>query len=128
MTLLARLFFAGGATAVYPSTFADVELDAARYAPGGRGDPIRIRTELDRVIRSARDLTLNSAHPQGGNAMSDDRGYGVVNSRFQVHDRAGLYVCDASVFPTTIGINPQLTIMALADYAWHHAIGPDLGV
>jgi choline dehydrogenase-like flavoprotein len=28
-----------------------------------------------------------------------------------------LYVCDASVFPTSVGVNPQLTVMALADYA-----------
>src|SRR5207247_1593329 len=34
----------------------------------------------------------------------------------------GMFVCDASVFPTSIGINPQLTIMALADYAWRHCI------
>ena len=34
-----------------------------------------------------------------------------------------LYVCDASVFPTTIRINPMLTIMALADYAYKEHIG-----
>jgi choline dehydrogenase-like flavoprotein len=39
-----------------------------------------------------------------------------------VHGFANLFVADASVFPTSIGINPQLTIMALADYAWHNCI------
>ena len=34
-----------------------------------------------------------------------------------------LFVCDASVFPTTIRINPMLTIMALADYAYKEHIG-----
>ena len=42
---------------------------------------------------------------------------GVVDPDFRVHGYRNLYVCDASVFPTSIGVNPQLTVMALADYA-----------
>lgn len=54
--------------------------------------------------------------------MSDKAWRGVVNSRFQVIDWdrrpvTNLYVCDASVFPTSIGINPEWTVMAIADYA-----------
>jgi len=51
--------------------------------------------------------------------MSDDPSIGVVDSRFRVHGYDNLFVCDASVFPTTIRINPQLTIMAMADYFSH---------
>jgi choline dehydrogenase-like flavoprotein len=41
----------------------------------------------------------------------------VVDEQFRVHGTENLYVCDASVFPSSITVNPQLTVMALADYA-----------
>jgi choline dehydrogenase-like flavoprotein len=115
MALLAQVFFEAGAETVYPATFADVELEASRF----RARPDDILPFLDERIREPEDLTLSSAHPQGGNAMSDDPSIGVVDSRFRVHGYDNLFVCDASVFPTTIRINPQLTIMAMADYFFH---------
>jgi len=39
---------------------------------------------------------------------------GVVNDFGVVHGFQGLSVCDASVFPTSLGVNPQLTIMAMS--------------
>ena len=51
--------------------------------------------------------------------MSNDPSLGVVDSSFRVHGFQNLFVCDASVFPTTIRINPQLTIMAMAEYFSH---------
>jgi choline dehydrogenase-like flavoprotein len=73
------------------------------------------------VVRRPADVTLNSSHPQGGNPMGDRR-VGAVDPGFRVHGTRNLYVCDASVFPTTIRINPMLTVMALADYAWERSI------
>jgi choline dehydrogenase-like flavoprotein len=49
--------------------------------------------------------------------MSRNPALGVVDERFRVHGYENLYVCDASVFPSSITVNPQLTVMALADYA-----------
>lgn len=100
---------------VYPATFVDSPLDRDSYA----SQPDKIARFLDERIRKPEDLTLNSSHPQGGNPMSDDRAVGVVDSEFRVHGYDNLFVCDASVFPTTIRINPQLTIMAMADYFAH---------
>lgn len=117
MALLAQIYFAYGAEAVYPSTFADLEM-----RPGDFDSPAAINDFINANIRRPDDLILNSSHPQGGNAMSDDPRYGVVDSRFKVHGCDNLFVCDASVFPTTIRINPQLTIMAMADYASHLSI------
>jgi choline dehydrogenase-like flavoprotein len=113
MAVLARVYFAAGAERVLPATFTDVVLERTDF---GSAPPEAIERRLARAVRRPEDLTLSSAHPQGGNPMSDDRGRGVVDSRFRVHDTDNLYVCDASVFPTTIAINPQLTIMAMADY------------
>ena len=42
---------------------------------------------------------------------------GVVDERFRVHGMENLYGCDASVFPSSVTVNPQLTVMAVADYA-----------
>ncbi len=72
---------------------------------------------LDRLVRKSDYLTLGTGHPQGGNAMSSDAGRGVVDPNFRVHGMDNLYVCDASVFPTSVGLNPQMTVFALAHYA-----------
>ena len=60
---------------------------------------------------------FGSGHPQGGNALSSEPGKGVVDPTFRVHGFENLFVCDASVFPTATTVNPQLTVMALAEYA-----------
>jgi choline dehydrogenase-like flavoprotein len=64
-----------------------------------------------------RDIQSGSSHPQGGNPMSDDPERGVVDSSFAVHGLDNAFVCDASVFPDAIGVNPMHTIMALALHA-----------
>jgi choline dehydrogenase-like flavoprotein len=119
MTTATQVYLAAGADFVLPSTFADAPLPAGEFSAD---DPERIRAHLDRAIRSPRDVTLNSSHPQGGNPMGDRR-IGAVDAGFRVHGHRNLFVCDASVFPTTIRINPMLTIMAMADYAWREHIG-----
>jgi choline dehydrogenase-like flavoprotein len=62
-------------------------------------------------------VTLGTGHPQGGNKMSRDPQKGAIDSEFKVYGYENLFVVDASVFPSSIGVNPQLTVMALADYA-----------
>jgi len=46
-----------------------------------------------------------------------DAGSGVVGLDCQMHNYPGLYVVDASIMPANPGVNPSLTIMALAEYA-----------
>jgi hypothetical protein len=60
-------------------------------------------------------LPMSTAHPQGGNALSEDPSLGVVGSDFRVRGIDNLRVCDGSVFPAVAGVNPQWTIFALAD-------------
>ena len=74
--------------------------------------------------------TLITVHPLGGCVMGQDRTRGVVNHKCQVFDahpdadpgavHAGLYVCDGSVIPRPLGVNPLLTITALAERAMIH--------
>ena len=73
--------------------------------------------ELGRLVQDTSDISVNTAHPQGGNPVSRDPRKGVVDDSFRVHGHENLYVMDASVFPTAVGVNPQLSVMALSHYA-----------
>ncbi len=58
-----------------------------------------------------------TAHVLGGCPMGENDAEGVVDVGCQVHNYAGLYVVDGSVVPANPGVNPSLTITALAEYA-----------
>ena len=71
------------------------------------------------ALDSFGEIQISTAHPQGGNCQSTDA-RGVVRPDFRVHHTRDLYVVDASVFPTSLGVNPHWTIMAMADLAAGH--------
>ena len=58
-----------------------------------------------------------TAHFMGGVPFGRDDAEGVIGLDFQVHNYPGLYVVDGSVMPANPGVNPSLTITALAEYA-----------
>jgi choline dehydrogenase-like flavoprotein len=61
-----------------------------------------------------RDLKLMAFHPLG-TARADTRpSHGVIDGDLQLHDAHGVYVADGSAVPSSLGVNPQMTIMALA--------------
>lgn len=62
----------------------------------------------------ARGLKLTAFHPTGTARMGKDPATSVVDGWGEVHDSRGLYISDGSIFPTCPGVNPQVTIMALA--------------
>jgi choline dehydrogenase-like flavoprotein len=103
---LAEILFAGGAKRVMLNTWGYDE-----FKPGDDLDA------LERVARKRGHLTLGTGHPQGGNAISTHPRAGVVDPQFRVHGFSNLYVCDASVFPSSLTVNPQLTVMSIAHYA-----------
>jgi choline dehydrogenase-like flavoprotein len=106
LKLLGRIYLAAGALRVMPSTFQFHELRSAEELD-----------QLDEYVEKTGYLSIGTGHPQGGNAISRDAARGVVDERFRVHGFDNLFVCDASVFPTATTVNPQLTVMALAQYA-----------
>lgn len=58
-----------------------------------------------------------TAHILGGCPFGRDASEGVVGLDMQVHNYPGLYAIDGSVVPANPGVNPSLTITALAEYA-----------
>jgi cholesterol oxidase len=58
-----------------------------------------------------------TAHILGGAPIGRDASEGVVNENFEVHNYPGMYIIDGSVMPANPGVNPSLTIAALAEYA-----------
>jgi cholesterol oxidase len=58
-----------------------------------------------------------TAHILGGAPLGKDASEGVVNENFEVHNYPGLYIIDGSIMPANPGVNPSLTITALAEYA-----------
>lgn len=104
--LASEIMFAAGAESVMPNTFKYYEFKTARDA-----------NKLHELVKDPSEITLGSGHPQGGNVISNSAETGVVNAEFKAFGYDNLYICDASVFPTSLGVNPQLTVMGLANYA-----------
>jgi choline dehydrogenase-like flavoprotein len=107
-----RIFLAGGAERVMPLTFQYHEFRSERELD-----------RLDDLVRGPSDISLGTGHPQGGNAIGQDPATSVVDPGFAVRGTEGLYVCDASVFPSSLTVNPQMTVMALAEYAADEILG-----
>jgi choline dehydrogenase-like flavoprotein len=75
---------------------------------------------LDRLRQArirASDLELTAYHPLGTARMGRSPATSVVDMDHQVHDTRGLYVVDGAAVPSSLGVNPQVTIMALATRA-----------
>jgi choline dehydrogenase-like flavoprotein len=61
--------------------------------------------------------TANASHPLGGCRMAESKDLGVVDHRNEVFDYPGLFCMDSSSIPTSLGVNPSLTIAAVAERA-----------
>jgi choline dehydrogenase-like flavoprotein len=96
---LAELFWAAGAQRVLLPLARKPELRPGEAIPELR----------------PRDLKLMAFHPLG-TARMDARGprHGVLDAHGRVHGTEGVYVCDGSAVPSSLGVNPQITIMTLA--------------
>ncbi len=90
---------------------------------------VRVREAADAAMKSiversglARFLKLtfrsaNASHPLGGCRMAESADLGVVNDGCEVHGYEGLFCIDSSAIPTSLGVNPSLTISAVSERA-----------
>ena len=101
--LTARVFFAAGAEEVYSAVFPHPVL---------RSEQDTRQLESDRLRPS--DIEMMAFHPQGTCRMGSDSKHAVTDSFGRCYGTRHLYVGDASLFPSSTKVNPQITIMALA--------------
>jgi len=64
--------------------------------------------------------TPTTAHILGGAAIGASAETGVIDERNEVFGHPGLYVCDGSMIPANLGVNPSLTITAVTELAMSH--------
>lgn len=103
MRVLVDLLVRGGAERVFPPV---------RWAPVVPAS-VASRALDSRPLRAG-DLSLTAYHPLGTARMGMDAAKSVVDLDLRVRGVKNVLVCDGSVLPSSIGANPQVTIMALA--------------
>jgi len=97
----AEIHFAAGATEVYPN-----------IARVGKLTPEKL-SNFEATRFKPSELRLEAFHPMGTARIADE-GDGVCASDGSVHGTTDLYVADASLFPTSVGVNPMMTVIAFA--------------
>jgi choline dehydrogenase-like flavoprotein len=98
----AEVHFAAGATAVYPNL--------TRVPVLRPGD----LPAFEATTFKPSELRLEGFHPMGTARIATDPRQGACAPDGSLHGTAGLYVADASLFPTALGVNPMMTIIAFA--------------
>ncbi len=98
----AEVHFAAGATEVYPNIGRVPVLRPGRLA------------DFEATSFKPGELRLEAFHPMGTARIAADPAEGVCAPDGSVNGTAGLYVADASLFPTSTGVNPMMTIIAFA--------------
>ena len=89
---------------------------AERVELGGGSAPIRAPEEIDGAVAGIdlRRLHLAAFHPTGTAAAGDDPARHPVGPTGGLRGAEGAWVADASILPSCPGVNPQVSIMALA--------------
>ncbi len=101
---MAEIQFAAGAKAVLP-----VHEQATLWSSWGEA-----KQGIEQLPLVPHQTRVVSAHVMGGCGMASDERRGVTDDTGRHHQLANVTVCDGSLFPTSIGTNPQLSIYALA--------------
>ena len=106
---LARLHHAIGAPEI--RTLHSTELEWRSDS----GEPFESFIErIEQADYGPADVTIFTAHQMGSCRMGSDPGDSVADGRGELHDVKGVWIGDASAFPTAPGVNPMVSIMALA--------------
>ena len=110
LATMTKVHFLNGAIEVYPALLRGQTLTSDM-------SHAEIDAFYEKAIQEPDDVVLSSSHPHGGNAINIDPEKGVVDLNQRVHNTTNCYVTDASVMPSCIRVNAQLTTMAMAHRA-----------
>jgi choline dehydrogenase-like flavoprotein len=114
----AQVLAAAGATEIF-----SLHTPPARVRPGETGWLERFVSQCDSRGYRRCHMSYISFHQMGSAAMGRDPGRSAVADTGEAHGVKGLYVADGSAFPTSSGVNPMITIMAIADHVAHAILG-----
>jgi len=116
MQEISRIAFAGGAVGISTTHSSPLQLESDNGRPGAIGAARleRFLVDIERRWVVPNRLPLYSAHQMGSCRLGADRKTSVADPYGEVHGVKGLYIADASGFPTASGVNPMLSVMALA--------------
>ena len=103
MALVASIYLAAGAKEVFPGVFRYPQLHTSK-------DVLRLKEAKFKP----NEIQAAAFHPLGTCRMGEDPNTSVVNSYLKCHDFDNVYIVDGSPFPSSLGVNPQETIMAFA--------------
>jgi len=106
LDVLAQIYFAAGAKRVHMPVAGFDVIDSP-------DDLVKLR----RATIRAWDLDLSAYHPLGTARMGRDPASSVNGQDHEMHDTQNLFIVDGAAVPTSLGVNPQVTIMALATRA-----------
>ena len=94
------------------------EMGATHVLPGIQGLPYKLTADelhrFDTVSTSPKAYTVIISHLFGGAVMGADPKTSFCDGSGKAHGYDGLYIADAALLPTNLGVNPQHTIMAMA--------------
>ena len=107
----ARVLAAAGATEIL-----SLHQPPVRSHPGREGWLEEFGRRMDERGYGRCRMSFISFHQMGTCAMGAGPETSVVGETGEAHDVKGLYVADASAFPASSGVNPMITIMAVADH------------
>jgi len=93
-----------------PAYIPEANLAARAFADVSGGIP------HNSLIESVLNMSV-TAHILGGCTIGSDPSDGVINSQHEVFGYPGLYVVDGAAIPANVGVNPSLTITAMAERA-----------
>jgi choline dehydrogenase-like flavoprotein len=110
LATMTKVHFLNGAVEVYPALLRGQTLTSDMTHE-------QIDAFYETAIIEPDDVVLSSSHPHGGNGINIDPEKGVVDLNQRVHNTTNCYVTDASVMPSCIRVNAQLTTMAMAHRA-----------
>jgi hypothetical protein len=100
----AEILLAGGAKKIFPHIPWMEEMTSVK----------QVHELLRRGLKGSEIQTM-AFHPMGTCVMGSDRRHAVVDPYSETFDVKNLFVCDASIFPTCLGVNPMVSIMSFAN-------------
>ena len=113
---LCRLHQAAGATELFTTHESGL-----RWRTGDDFDAFLEQVEA--ASYAPNDVACFTAHQMGSCRMGSDPETSVADGRGELHDTKGVWIGDASAFPTAPGVNPMISIMALAHRTAGHVVG-----